>query len=184
MADEYCNYISAHPDDMDGLAVILTMMLNCIHMCIHHKGGQWHTHVKTCPCACSLHMASMEDYTFIALQCIPQKKTRAMAASTTQPPPTKDKIAEVSGNNSAMMTMTALPVKPQMAAVNAEKDDNKNKHDLLHWVHCEPYKYPPSKSEKFKNCIFRSEAQMKKQAASPSPAKLANRTGPPILERV
>ncbi len=87
MADEYCDYISAHPDDIDGLAVILTVMLNCIYVCIHHKGGQWHTHVKTHPCACSLHMASMGDNTFVALQGILQKKTRAMAASTTQLPP-------------------------------------------------------------------------------------------------
>ncbi len=57
-ADEYCEYMAVHPDEMDGLAVMITVMLNHVHICIHHKGGQWHTHMRTCPCACSLHLAS------------------------------------------------------------------------------------------------------------------------------
>ncbi len=46
---EYSDYLEANPDNMDALAVVLTAMLNQVHVCVHHAGGLWHTHVKTRP---------------------------------------------------------------------------------------------------------------------------------------
>ncbi len=34
--EEYCEYIERHPDSMDALAVMLTVMINHVHVCIHH----------------------------------------------------------------------------------------------------------------------------------------------------
>ncbi len=78
---DYCNFMECNPNQMDGLAVMLTSMLNRVYVCIHHKGGMWHTHVKTQPCTCSLHMATMGNNTFVALEKIPyaaQKKPKVL----------------------------------------------------------------------------------------------------------
>ncbi len=65
---KYSDFLEVNPDDIDTLAVLLTAMLNRVHLCIHYAGGMWHTHIKTRPCACSLHLASMGNNTFVALQ--------------------------------------------------------------------------------------------------------------------
>ena len=44
---EYIEYLETHPDNMDTLAVMLTVMLNWVHISVHHKNGQWHSYVKT-----------------------------------------------------------------------------------------------------------------------------------------
>ncbi len=37
---EYIEYLETHPDDMDALAVMLTVMLNRVHISVHNKNGQ------------------------------------------------------------------------------------------------------------------------------------------------
>ncbi len=86
--DSYYNYLETHPDDVDALVVVLTIMLNCVHLCVHHMDGLWHTHIKTCPCSCSLHLASMGKNTFVALQCIKKlRKTSTAGDSETAATP-------------------------------------------------------------------------------------------------
>ncbi len=148
--EDYTKHIARHPDEMDGLAALLTVMLNRVHISIYHPGGQWHSHVKTCLCSCILHLANMGQITFVALQ------------PTARPKEPKEKTspAEEPSSNSA--------TPPQLTGMSAEH----LKGELLKWVDCKPYVHLQSCSDKFKDCIFQSSAQLAKhkddfQAKSP-----------------
>ena len=62
----YSNFLYFQPDEMDYLAVLLTVMLNRIHVCIYHQKGAWHTHVHG-ECVCLLHLVLMGKQTFITM---------------------------------------------------------------------------------------------------------------------
>ncbi len=162
--EEYCNHIETHPDSMDSLVILLTAMLNQVHVCVHSAEGMWHTHIKTQPCVCSLHMAAMGNNTFIALQKIPRsgEKLQTATASTT----TK--------------ALAKPSVEPQKAtASTTTKDPAKQGSDILRWVHCHSLVYPPSCSDKLKNRVFRSTAQITERKAEQDKDNTAKHTLPP-----
>ena len=79
---EYAEFLAGHPDKLDILALLLTAMLNCIHLCVQHKRGAWHTHTWG-KCVCVLQLAYMGENTYIALE---KEKT----PDESHPPPQLD----------------------------------------------------------------------------------------------
>ncbi len=144
--EEYCDYIEMHPDSMDGLAVMLTLMLNHIHACIYHKNGQWHSHVKMRPCACSLHLASMGDNTFVCLDHLPHKSKKGKSDSATSL--NQPAVQQPAATAAAVIPPTAgkPEVKEMLEKLNPETVKApmipKPLEDVMHWVHCKPYEYP------------------------------------------
>ncbi len=107
----------------------------------------------------------MGENTFIALECIlhsgkqsgkkerdsatmaPKIAAVATSATSAEKPEAKDKNLSVS-----------MDIHEPGIAVSCGKPAPTA--DDMCWVHCEPYKYPPSCSEKFKNHVFHSAAQI------------------------
>lgn len=152
---EYCDQLERNPDGMDGLALMLTVMLNRVHISVHHKGGQWHSHVKTRPCACSLHIASMGSNTFVALQCIPGAKKHA----TDAPAPAKTPMPATATMPSPK-AVNIVEGPHVVASKNLTDAQPKKQDDLLKWVNCVPFAYPPSRSSTVPGCVFHSAAQI------------------------
>ncbi len=105
---EYYAHIERHPDEMDPLAVMLIVMLNHVHVCVHSKDGMWHTHYKTRLCACSLHIASMGNNTYVALQRT-QQQTKEPQAQPAAPPAVKVMTSQAQPGGQILMTTHAAP---------------------------------------------------------------------------
>ncbi len=194
---EYADFIETHLDKMDCLALLLTAMLNYVLVCIHHASDMWHTHVKTQPCSCSLHLAQMGDDMYVALQKIllsakRQKKPKDDNDQVSAAPTSSCKCwtrqnkgrEQLCFRNDHPLHHRHLPKKAkgwqwpsdQVSAVAS---------DQLKWVHYVPITYPPSCTWHSKEnkvfysaaCIAERKAQVEqKQAKEP---KQNRHRGPP-----
>lgn len=114
--EQYAEHLEANPDSMDLFAVLLTAQLNRVHLCVHHPGGEWHTHVPG-KCVCSLHFAAMGNMTFMVLEEGREKEKDDTCYRTTparkEPPPVHG-CSETSGRRhgtrSSLGTLQAFRV--------------------------------------------------------------------------
>ncbi len=164
---EYCNYLETHPDKMDLLAVLFTVMINRTHVCIVHPRGYWHTHVAG-HCACSLVLAHTGNFTFIALQL---STPPAICNTVVVKKPTQHKSKQKTGASFDTQRKGTPPQDPQTK-------------DLLHWVNCTPFQYPTPMSEKKKNHIFCSVArlQVRKEVKEAKTKVYTPPTPPPVQQ--
>ena len=157
--DEYADYITEHPDEMDTLAVFLTTMLNKVHISIFHKDGKWHTHGKGC-CACVLHFAYMGEHTYMALEHVKKNPEQANV------PANDERADEHPATQSTSAQMKQPAAEPNDKTMMPGDTPNNVSVDAMCWVNTMPFMYPQPKSEKFCNRIFRSAAC---KAAMPTP---------------
>ncbi len=130
--EEYSDHIFSHPDNLDWLAILLTAMLNHVHLCVHHPGGAWHTHVDS-ECVCALQLTHMGELTFVALEAI-------------EPDDSPGPVVAYEVQLSTQETHDTLA-----AATDP---------DLYKWVNCKPFEYPTPCSEQFHNRVFSSSKQL------------------------
>ena len=147
---------------MDLLAIILTVALNRSHLCIHHKDGEWHTHVPG-RCACVVHLAHMGDMTFITLKHIPKHAPTTEKRSVASEVTTGGTAVEPDESQSSAKDPTPPPLTVNSPCSDNRKPKNMVKtpnQDVLRWVHCTPHVYPPSISKCYENQMFMSEKQL------------------------